>query len=117
MPSSQARSMAASAVSSSTASNSPARGAVPSPNRVTVRAVRPSGARWLGFNSGCRRLKVEDERHLVVALAAEVMGDLCHRRHRVFPALVERAACQLGDGARVVVALDVVEEVEPVAKD
>src|SRR5713226_1305107 len=117
MPASHARSMTATPVSSSTASNSPAKGAVPSPNRVTVRAVRPSGTRWLGFNFGCRRLELEDQRHLVVAFAAEVMGDFRHRRHGVFPALIERTARQRGDCAWVVVALDVVEQVEAVAED
>src|SRR5713101_3773937 len=115
MPLSHARSMTAMPWASSTASNSPASGAVPSPNRVTVRAVRPRGTRSRGFNYA--RLEVEDERHAIAALAAEVMGDRCHRRHLVLPALIKWAGCELGDRAFVVVAFDVVEKVEPVAKD
>src|SRR5260370_6001298 len=115
MPWSHARSMTAMPWASSTASKSPASGAVPSPNRLTVRAVRPRGTRSRGFNAA--RLEVEDERHAIAALAAEVMGDRRHRRHLCLPALIQWAGCELGDRAFVVVAFDVVEEVEPVAKD
>src|SRR5260370_34048268 len=97
------------------ASKSPASGAVPSPNRRTVRAVRRRGTRSRGFNAA--RLEVEDERHAIAARAAEVMGDRRHRRHLCLPALIQWAGCELGDRAFVVVAFDVVEEVEPVAKD
>src|SRR4029077_5330872 len=114
MAASHARSMTAMPWASSTASKSPARGAVPSPKRVTVTAVRPTCTRSRGFNWGS---EVEDERHAVATLAAEVVGDGRHRRHLSLPALIHRACCQLGHRAVVVVALDVVEEVEPVAED
>src|SRR2546426_5180459 len=63
------------------------------------------------------RLEIEDLLHAVAALAAEVVGDRGHGRHLHFPFLIDRAARKLADRALVVVALDVVEEIEPVAKD
>src|SRR5207245_6803157 len=55
--------------------------------------------------------------HAVAALAAEVVGDRGHGRHLHFPFLIDRGARKLSDSALVVVALDVVEEIEPVSKD
>src|SRR2546422_1580860 len=115
MPASHARSTTRSPVASSTASKRPPSGAVPSPMRVTLILVRPSGTRSRGFIY--EQLELENERHAVAALAAEVMGDGRHRRHLRLPLLVEWAARKLGDGVVIVIALDEVEQVEAVAKD
>src|SRR3979411_1397584 len=63
------------------------------------------------------RLEIEDFLHAVASPAAEVVGRRRHRRHLRFPLLIDLAARKFGDRALVIVALDVVEEVEPVAKD
>src|SRR5690348_5313114 len=113
MPSSHDRSIAGNASASSTTRYRPASGAVPRPSRVTVRSVRPRRTTSRGF----KRSEFEDHRHAVAAGACVVVGDGHHRRHLRLPFDVDRVARQGGDGAVVVLALDVVKELQAVAKD
>src|SRR5579859_414825 len=113
MPCSHERSIAGRASASSTARYRPASGAVPRPSRVTIRSVRPRRTSSRGF----KRSEFEDHGHAVAAGARVVVGDGHHRRHLRLPSDVDWVARQLGDGAVVVLALDVVKEVQAVAKD
>src|SRR5207245_2132235 len=89
--------------------------------RYVQRCLAELGARGRFQGSSAGRahdaLQIKDLGKPVAALAAEVVRLRHHRGHLRLPADVHRIGGQLCDRAIVVVALDVVKQVEAVAKD